>query len=75
MKEITAEQAFDMLYNRAILKLLVTDYQRGMALDEEQNGFFTAPTEIQAALIADFIERRTKKGLTETIKEIIEEDK
>lgn len=72
MKEITAEQAFDALYNRQMLKLIITDYQMGMALDEEQNGFFTAPTNVQAALIADFIERKTKKGLTQAIQEIIE---
>lgn len=73
--EITINEARKNLFNRAFLKLLVQDYQMGMALDEEQNGFFGLSLEEQANRISKHIKNNLDDALYENVLSVLKEDK
>ena len=73
--EITINEARKNLFNRAFLKLLVQDYQMGMALDEEQNGFFGLSLEEQASRISKHIKNNLDDALYENVLSVLQEDK
>ena len=73
--EITINEARKNLFNKIFLKLLVQDYQMGMALDEEQNGFFGLPLEEQAKRISRHIQNNLDEALYDNVLSILKEDK
>lgn len=73
--EITISEVRKNLFNRKFLELLVQDYQMGMALDEEQNGFFNLPLEEQADRISKHIKNHLDVALFNDVLSILKEDK
>ena len=73
--ELTINQVRQLLFNRQMLELLVQDYQMGMALDEEQNNFFSLPLDERANRIAKHIKNNLDEALFENILKILKEDK
>lgn len=73
--EITKQQCKEMAFNHKMIDLLVEDYEYGMAMDEEQNGFFEQTDEAKAKEITGFIQRYLADTLYEQVLEIIKNDK
>lgn len=75
MTTITIDEARKNLFNKVFLELLVQDYQMGMALDEEQNGFFSLPLEEQAKRISRHIQNNLDEALYDNVLSVLKEDK
>ena len=73
--EVTISEVRKNLFNRIFLEMLVQDYQMGMALDEEQNDFFSLPLEKQADRIAKHIQNHLDVALYNEVLKILEEDR
>ena len=76
MVELTLNEVKRNLFDRAMLHLLVGDYETGMAYAEDSEpsasrSYFKQPVEIRARQIAEHIQNITKFELEKQIEEIL----
>lgn len=74
-KTISRDTAKERIIDNTYLQLLIDDYQYGMAMDDEHNGFFELPDEKKAEMISKFIEEIIHIQLKERVLEYLKKEK